>query len=197
MEHAMGWKKGAFFLSACCFTLGPWTCLVQSESATSSMLKALKIDHRLTLLFMVIIIGWTIAGGLRGVSSKVERVVPKLAIAYITVALILVIKHAFTPMAGVGGFAGATVMSAIRFGIAGGIYSNDAGTGYGIVAHAAARITAELISPKANRPTKYCTAKPRQGKKPLVFSNAPGSASHHKMVSVRIIAKRAFYIFFI
>jgi AGCS family alanine or glycine:cation symporter len=42
-------------------------------------------------------------------------------------------------MAGVGGFAGATVRDAIRFGIARGLYSNDAGTGYGIIAHAAGK----------------------------------------------------------
>ena len=52
-----------------------------------------------------------------------------------TIALIF--KSAFTPMAGVGGFAGATVKEAMRYGIARGLYSNDAGTGYGIVAHAA------------------------------------------------------------
>lgn len=49
----------------------------------------------------------------------------------------LIFKSAFTPMAGVGGFAGATVKEAMRYGIARGLYSNDAGTGYGIVAHAA------------------------------------------------------------
>ena len=42
-------------------------------------------------------------------------------------------------MAGVGGFAGATVRDAIRYGIARGLYSNDAGTGYGIIAHASAK----------------------------------------------------------
>ena len=154
MEHAIGWKKGALLLSACCFLLGPWTCLVQSESATSSILEAFNVDHRITLVFMVVLIASIIVGGLRGISSKMEKVVPKLAITYLAVATVLLImnitsipdafalvfKHAFTPMAGVGGFAGATVMEAIRFGIARGIYSNDAGTGYGIVAHAAARI---------------------------------------------------------
>ena len=42
-------------------------------------------------------------------------------------------------MAGVGGFVGATVRDAVRFGVARGIYSNDAGTGYGIIAHASAK----------------------------------------------------------
>lgn len=152
MEHALGWKKGAVALSVCCFMLGPWTCLVQSESATSSIEEAFNVDRYLTLLVMVIFIASVIIGGLKGISSKMESVVPKLAITYLTVAVILLVmnydqilpafalifKSAFSPAAGVGGFAGATVMEAIRFGIARGIYSNDAGTGYGIVAHAAA-----------------------------------------------------------
>ena len=54
-------------------------------------------------------------------------------------AFALIFKSAFTPMAGVGGFAGATARDAIRYGIARGLYSNDAGTGYGIIAHASAR----------------------------------------------------------
>ena len=54
-------------------------------------------------------------------------------------AFFLIIKSAFTPMAGVGGFAGATVRDAMRYGVARGLYSNDAGTGYGIIAHASAK----------------------------------------------------------
>lgn len=54
-------------------------------------------------------------------------------------AFLLIFKSAFTPMAGIGGFAGATVRDAIRYGVARGLYSNDAGTGYGIIAHASAK----------------------------------------------------------
>ena len=79
-----------------------------------------------------------------------ERIVPFMAMLYILGgigillmninavpgAVALIFKSAFTPMAGVGGFAGATVKEAMRYGIARGLYSNDAGTGYGIVVHA-------------------------------------------------------------
>lgn len=82
-----------------------------------------------------------------------ERVVPIMALLYILGGLAILVQHlpqvpatlelivrsAFTPMAGVGGFAGATVKDAMRYGIARGLYSNDAGTGYGIIAHATAR----------------------------------------------------------
>ena len=50
----------------------------------------------------------------------------------------LIVVSAFSPTAAVGGFAGATVKDAIQYGVARGIYSNDAGTGYGMIAHASA-----------------------------------------------------------
>ena len=50
----------------------------------------------------------------------------------------LVFKHAFTPTAATGGFAGAGIMMAIRFGIARGVFSNEAGLGSAPIAHATA-----------------------------------------------------------
>jgi AGCS family alanine or glycine:cation symporter len=54
-------------------------------------------------------------------------------------AIALIVKHAFTPVAATGGFAGAAVWAAIRFGVARGIFSNEAGLGSAPIAHAAAR----------------------------------------------------------
>jgi AGCS family alanine or glycine:cation symporter len=48
------------------------------------------------------------------------------------------VQEAFTPTAGVGGFAGASVMVAIQMGVARGIFSNEAGLGSAPIAHAAA-----------------------------------------------------------
>nr|WP_316628637.1 alanine:cation symporter family protein [uncultured Brevundimonas sp.] len=50
----------------------------------------------------------------------------------------LIFTHAFTPTAAEGGFAGAAVWAAIRFGVARGIFSNEAGLGSAPIAHAAA-----------------------------------------------------------
>ncbi len=57
----------------------------------------------------------------------------------IPAALALVFEHAFTPVAATGGFLGATVREAFRFGVARGVYSNEAGTGSVPIAHASAR----------------------------------------------------------
>ena len=54
-------------------------------------------------------------------------------------AIATIVTYAFTPTAATGGFAGATVWAAIRFGVARGIFSNEAGLGSAPIAHAAAR----------------------------------------------------------
>ena len=54
--------------------------------------------------------------------------------------LSLIFVSAFSPTAAAGGFAGATVRDAIQYGVARGIYSNDVGTGYGMIAHASAKV---------------------------------------------------------
>ena len=75
-----------------------------------------------------------------------------MAVIYIVSALVIVIfnfdlvpgafgiiiDHAFNGTAATGGFAGATVLMAIRFGIARGVFSNEAGLGSAPIAHAAA-----------------------------------------------------------
>ncbi len=53
--------------------------------------------------------------------------------------LILIFKSALTPIAATGGFAGASVRTAIRWGIARGVFSNEAGLGSASIAHATAQ----------------------------------------------------------
>ncbi len=153
MKNALGWKVGAIILAVFCFMLGPWTCCVQTESVTSSLLEGFGINPQISIVVLGITCFLTIAGGLKRISSIMEKVVPFMAFGYIIAGIVIlalnfsqipaafgiIFKSAFTPMAGIGGFAGATVRDAIRYGIARGLYSNDAGTGYGIVAHAAGK----------------------------------------------------------
>lgn len=154
MKNALGWKKGAMVLGVACFVLGPWTCCVQTESFTGALKEGFGIDPLIAVIFLGVTCFITIAGGLKRISSIMEKVVPFMSLLYILggigilvmnisavpSALALIVKSAFTPMAGIGGFAGATVRDAIRYGVARGLYSNDAGTGYGIVAHASAKV---------------------------------------------------------
>lgn len=153
MKNALGWKKGAILLAIACFTLGPWTDCVQTESVVGAMQEGFGLDPRISVAVLGVTCFATIFGGLKRISAVMEKIVPFMALLYILggmgILLIhladvpkafwLILESAFTPTAAVGGFAGATVKDALRYGIARGLYSNDAGTGYGIIAHASAR----------------------------------------------------------
>ncbi|MEZ6031246.1 MAG: alanine/glycine:cation symporter family protein [Hyphomonadaceae bacterium] len=99
------------------------------------------------LVFIVII------GGIKSIGSVAEKIVPSMALAYIVMALIAIglnfrdipvafaeiFGAAFTGQAATGGFVGASIMLAIRAGVARGLFSNEAGQGSTPMAHAAAR----------------------------------------------------------
>lgn len=152
LKNAFGWKRGAVVLAVFCFLFGPWTCSVQTEAVTSSISEAFGIPSIVTVILIGVTCLVTIWGGLPRISSVMSKAVPVMAVLYIIMGLgvlvihvqeipaviSLIVKSAFSPTAAVGGFAGATVRDAIQYGVARGIYSNDAGTGYGMIAHASA-----------------------------------------------------------
>jgi AGCS family alanine or glycine:cation symporter len=92
-------------------------------------------------------------GGIKRIALVAGKLVPFMAIAYFLAgililllnvgdvpnALMLVVRQAFTETAATGGFAGAAVWAAIQFGVARGVFSNEAGLGSAPIAHAAAR----------------------------------------------------------
>ncbi|HCB44764.1 MAG TPA: sodium:alanine symporter family protein, partial [Pseudomonas sp.] len=92
-------------------------------------------------------------GGIKRIGEVAGKLVPIMAIFYVGGGLIILILHAdkipeafsqifyyaFNPSAAAGGFAGATVWMAMRFGIARGVFSNEAGLGSAPIAHAAAQ----------------------------------------------------------
>ena len=104
-------------------------------------------------LVMALLTGAVIIGGIRRLGSVAATLVPLMALAYICGTLIIILlnmKHipvalgmiigdAFTGTAATGGFAGASVLMAIRFGVARGVFSNEAGLGSAPIAHAAAK----------------------------------------------------------
>lgn len=83
MKNALGWKKGAFILAICCFALGPWTCCVQTESVVNSLKEVFGIKPLFAIIVLGITCFLTIAGGLKRISSVMERIVPFMAMLYI------------------------------------------------------------------------------------------------------------------
>jgi len=126
---------------------------VQANSVADVMEASFGVPHIATGLILMVLVGAVLIGGIRRIGQVAAALVPLMAISYllaglvvlaintaeIPAALAMVFEHAFSPIAAQGGFAGAAVWAAIRFGVARGIFSNEAGLGSAPIAHASAQ----------------------------------------------------------
>lgn len=140
----------AVFGSLAAFGIGN---MVQANSVADAVREAFAVPPLITGLVLAVGTGAVILGGIRRVAAITEKLVPFMAGFYMIGALIIIltslnqvpaafsaiIGNAFTGRAAVGGFAGAGVLQAVRFGVARGIFTNEAGLGSASIAHAAAR----------------------------------------------------------
>ena len=127
--------------------------MVQSNSVSDALQSNFGISPLLTGVVLAILVGLVILGGVKRIGVVAGKLVPIMAIAYILGSLIVILANfgqvdealgliftsAFSGTAATGGFAGAAVFAAIRFGVARGIFSNEAGLGSAPIAHAAAQ----------------------------------------------------------
>ena len=140
----------AVFASIAAFGIGN---TVQANSVAAALETNFSIPEWATGVVIMVLVGAVLLGGVKRIGAVAGSLVPTMAIAYvfsglavlfvnanaIPDALDLIFTHAFTPAAAEGGFAGAAVWAAIRFGVARGIFSNEAGLGSAPIAHAAAQ----------------------------------------------------------
>jgi len=126
---------------------------VQANSVADVLSSSYGIPTWATGIVLMVLVGAVILGGIKRIAQVAGKLVPLMAIAYLLAGLIvlsinaaeipaalgLIFTHAFTPTAATGGFAGAAVWAAIRFGVARGVFSNEAGLGSAPIAHAAAQ----------------------------------------------------------
>ena len=125
---------------------------VQVNSVADSLQTSFGLPRMVTGLVLLALVGLVLIGGVKRIANVAKVCVPFMAIAYLLTGLavilvhienlpgafVLVLESAFTPVAAQGGFAGAAVAMAIQFGIARGVFSNEAGLGSAPIAHAAA-----------------------------------------------------------
>ena len=126
--------------------------MVQANSIANALNVNFAIPEWVTGLALVLLVGAVLLGGIERISTVAGKLVPFMAVAYIAAATLvllinvaeipaaigLIFTHAFTPNAATGGFVGAAVWAAIGFGVARGVFSNEAGLGSAPIAHAAA-----------------------------------------------------------
>lgn len=145
---------GSFFAVALILALGFIGNMVQSNSIADAVSRAFNIPQIAIGIAVAIAAGMIFIGGIKRIASFAELVVPVMAAVYILGALTIVfifrasIGHvlrdivvgAFNPSSVFGGAAGYGVMRVIRFGVARGLFSNEAGMGSTPNSHAVADV---------------------------------------------------------
>jgi len=152
LSKKWGWLGGAFALfgSIAAFGIGN---TVQTNSVANALESNFNISPTVTGIVLMVLVGLVLMGGIKRIGDVAGKLVPLMAAFYIgcgaivlimnaaelPAAFALIINSAFTTTAAEGGFAGAAVWAAIRFGVARGVFSNEAGLGSAPIAHAAAQ----------------------------------------------------------
>lgn len=140
----------ALFGTVAAFGIGN---MVQANSVADALNTTFDIPTMYTGIVLMCLVAIVILGGITRIAEVAAKLVPIMAIAYIACGLFVIFSHisevpqalkliiqsAFNPTAAVGGFTGAAVWAAIRFGVARGVFSNEAGLGSAPIAHAAAK----------------------------------------------------------
>ena len=126
---------------------------VQVNSMATALVDSFGVPTWLTGLIVALLVGVVIIGGIQRIGEVAGKLVPAMIVLYIGAALLIIVinitsvpaaialifTYAFTPAAAAGGFAGAAVAAAVRFGVARGVFSNESGLGSAAIAHAAAQ----------------------------------------------------------
>lgn len=143
-----------FFSVAIILALGFMGNMVQSNSIGSSFYNAFGVKPMVVGVVIALVAAFIFIGGINRIARVTEKVVPLMALIYIVGCLIILFMNlegtgrafhdifvaAFDPKAVLGGAAGVTVQKAMRFGVARGLFSNEAGMGSTPHAHATADV---------------------------------------------------------
>lgn len=155
ISRGLGSKALAgFFAVALIIALGFVGNMVQANSIADAFSTAFKIPSVVVGATVALLAGLVFFGGISRLASVTEKVVPIMAVLYLLGGfyilaahaaaffdcLILVFKSAFSAEAAAGGVVGASVKEAMRYGIARGLFSNEAGMGSTPHAHAVSQV---------------------------------------------------------
>ncbi len=156
IERGMGakWKwlavLFAIFTVLAAFGIGS---SVQSNAFAAVAESSLGVPKYISALVISIFVAWVLLFGVKGIASVCTKLIPFMTLLYVSGciyilfanssflgdALRLIVSSAFSPAAAGGGFVGAAVMTAARYGIARGLFSNESGMGSAPIVAAAAR----------------------------------------------------------
>ena len=155
ITHGLGSKPMATLFSVLIIiALGFVGNMVQANSISTAFNSAFSIPTHITGIVLIMLAGFIFIGGTKRIAGFAEKMVPFMASVYVLGAIYIMCTFgsniiptiesifigAFDPTAATGGVIGASVKEAIRYGVARGLFSNEAGMGSTPHAHAIARV---------------------------------------------------------
>lgn len=154
IEYGMHWKWAGIFVAVLLFIQNAGGTLIQSNTISNVVNEAFRVPFLLTGLILAVIMSLIIQGGFKRLVQVAQSVVPIMAGIYVVGGLVIltlnasripfmmvsIVKEAFSLRAGTGALAGITIKEAMRFGVARGLYSNEAGEGSAAVLHSSAEV---------------------------------------------------------
>ncbi|WP_156758847.1 alanine/glycine:cation symporter family protein [Microbacterium karelineae] len=159
LRQAFAHRRGARILSAYGFLFAAVTLLacglllpgVQANSMTAAMTNAWGVPAWSVAIAVVIVLAFVVIGGVKRIASFATIVVPFMAVAYVVLALVVVVVNAdripsvvadvFASAFGLHSVFGSIIGLAVMWGVKRGVYSNEAGQGTGPHAAAAAEVS--------------------------------------------------------
>jgi alanine or glycine:cation symporter, AGCS family len=140
----------AIFTACAAFGIGNMT---QANATAKIFEVTFQVPSEVTGVILTLLTGLVVLGGIKTIGKVTSFLVPFMIAAYVICSLWvlalhlneipeafrLIFYHAFNPSAASGGFIGATIAAAMRYGIARGVFSNESGLGSAPIAAAAAR----------------------------------------------------------
>lgn len=138
----------AIFASIATFGAGNMT---QSNAIAGLLKQTIKLPEYVSGIIVAIIVALVLIGGIKRISSVSEKLVPFMATIYFIASIIiliinfknmpsaikLIVSEAFSLKSAASGIAGYAIFIAMRYGIARGVFSNEAGLGTAPIAHTA------------------------------------------------------------
>ena len=140
----------ALFTALAAFGIGNMT---QANAVATILETQMSVPTWVTGVVLLTLTAVVILGGIKSIGRFTSFLVPFMILVYVAVSLVilcmnldklphalsLIFYHAFNPIAAGGGFVGATMAAAIRYGVARGVFSNESGLGSAPIAAAAAK----------------------------------------------------------
>jgi alanine or glycine:cation symporter, AGCS family len=156
IERGLGKSfKPLAFLFAACATISSFGSgnAVQAFTMADQFRSDFGVATWITGGISAVVVGLVILGGIKRIGNVASKIMPAMAVLYFIAAVVVlsiyhgeipaafntIVSSALNPTAAIAGFAGATWVFTLRWGVKRGLFSNEAGQGSAPIAHAAAR----------------------------------------------------------